>query len=50
MKVFFKKYSFDTKIEEFKNKELWEEKDFFKSDYIASKNVHAWLGIYKVTK
>ena len=46
----FKKYSFDTKIEEFKNKELWEEKDFFKSDYIASKNVNAWLGIYKITK
>ena len=46
----FRKYNFDTKIEEFKNKGLWEEKDFFKSDYIASKNVNAWLGIYKVTK
>ena len=29
-----------------KGKEL----EFFKSDYIASKDVNAWLGLYEVTK
>ena len=28
----------------------WEEIEFFKSDYIASKDVNAWLGLYRVTK
>jgi len=27
-----------------------EEIEFFKSDYIASKDVNAWLGLYMVTK
>ena len=27
---------------------LWSEIEFFKSDYIASKDVNAWLGLYKV--
>ena len=26
----------------------WEELEFFKSDYIASKDVNAWLGLYRV--
>jgi len=28
----------------------WKELEFFKSDYIASKDVNAWLGLYRVTK
>ena len=29
---------------------LWKKIEFFKSDYIASKDVNAWLGLYKVNK
>ena len=35
------------KIENLKNNK-WEEIEFFKSDYIASKDVNAWLGLYRV--
>ena len=37
-------------IKELSNNNHWKMKDFFKSDYIASKNVNAWLGIAEVTK
>ena len=40
-------YGFDKKIENLKNNK-WEELEFFKSDYIASKDVNAWLGLYRV--
>ena len=43
----YKEYGFDKKIEYLKN-DKWEEVEFFKSDYIASKDVNAWLGLYKV--
>ena len=43
-------YGFDKKIEELKNQNKWKEIEFFKSDYIASKDVNAWLGLYRVTK
>ena len=33
-----------------KQNNKWEEIEFFKSDYIASKDVNAWLGLYRVTK
>jgi predicted TPR repeat methyltransferase len=46
----FKEYGFDKKIETLKNQGKWKEIKFFKSDYIASKNVNAWLGLYKVVK
>jgi len=46
----YKEYGFDMKIEELKNKNKWKEIEFFKSDYIASKNVNAWLGLYEVIK
>ncbi len=42
-------YGFDKKIDFLKQNNKWEEVEFFKSDYIASKDVNAWLGIYKVT-
>ena len=31
-------------------KKLWQMKEFFKSDYIASKDVNAWLGLAQVIK
>ena len=40
-------YGFDKKIENLKNNK-WEELEFYKSDYIASKDVNAWLGLYRV--
>ena len=39
----YKEYGFDKKIDELKKDDKWEELKFFKSDYIASKDVNAWL-------
>ena len=41
-------YGFDKKIKSLKKNNKWEEIEFFKSDYIASKDVNAWLGLYRV--
>ena len=46
----YEQYGFDKKIKELSNKKIWKIKEFFKSDYIASKNVNAWLGIAEVIK
>ena len=46
----YEEYGFDKKIEELKNKNKWKEIKFFKSNYIASKGVNAWLGLYKIIK
>ena len=46
----YEEYGFDKKIEQLKNEKKWEEIEFFKSDYIASKDVNAWLGLYEVVK
>ena len=46
----YKKYGFDKKIKQLNNDNLWKEVEFFKSDYIASKDVNAWLGLYEVIK
>ena len=46
----YKEYGFDKKIKELSNKKSWIMKEFFKSDYIASKDVNAWLGIAEVIK
>jgi len=43
-------YGFDKKIEKLKHNKKWEEIEFFKSNYIASKDVNAWLGLYEVIK
>ena len=43
-------YGFDKKIQELNSSNKWHQIEFFKSDYIASKNVNAWLGLYRVTK
>ena len=44
----YKEYGFDSKIDSLKKERKWEELEFFKSDYIASKDVNAWLGLYRV--
>jgi len=46
----YEEYGFDKKIKELTKNNLWKKKEFFKSDYIASKNVNAWLGLYEVIK
>ena len=46
----FEEYGFDKKIKELKDKNKWKEIEFFKSNYIASKNVNAWLGLFEVKK
>ena len=44
----YEEYGFDKKIDILKDSNKWEEVEFFKSDYIASKDVNAWLGLYRV--
>ena len=46
----YEEYGFDKKIVELKIKNKWKEIEFFKSNYIASKNVNAWLGLFEVKK
>jgi len=46
----YEKYGFDKKIEELKNKKILNVKEFFKSNYIASKDVNAWLCLGEVLK
>tara|TARA_Y100000590_G_scaffold91753_1_gene103675 strand:- start:63 stop:692 length:630 start_codon:yes stop_codon:yes gene_type:complete len=46
----YEEYGFDKKINQLKTEKKWKEIEFFKSDYIASKDVNAWLGLYEVIK
>jgi SAM-dependent methyltransferase len=46
----YEEYGFDKKIEELLIKKKWKKIEFFKSNYIASKDVNAWLGLYEVKK
>ena len=46
----YEEYGFDKKMKELSDKKLWNMKEFFKSDYIASKDVNAWLGLAEVIK
>ena len=43
-------YGFDKKIDQLNKENKWKEIEFFKSNYIASKDVNAWLGLYEVIK
>ena len=43
-------YGFDKKIDQLNKDNKWKEIEFFKSNYIASKDVNAWLGLYEVNK
>ena len=44
----YEEYGFDKKIKELEEKKKFKEIEFYKSDYIASKEVNAWLGLYEV--
>ena len=46
----YEEYGFDKKIKELSNKNFWDIKEFFKSDYIASKDVNAWLVLAEIIK
>ena len=46
----YEEYGFDKKLISLNENNKWKELEFFKSDYIASKDVNAWLGLYRVTK
>jgi len=43
-------YGFDKKIEELEAQNKWKKIEFFKSNYIVSKDINAWLGLYEVNK
>ena len=46
----YEEYGFDKKIDQLNKDNKWKEIEFFKSNYIASKDVNAWLGLYEVIK
>jgi len=46
----YEEYGFDKKIKELSDKKAWDIKEFFKSHYIASKDVNAWLCLAKIVK
>ena len=46
----YEEYGFDKKIYELEKKNIWKKIQFFKSQYISSKDVNAWLGLYEVIK
>jgi len=46
----YEEYGFDKKIEELSKNKKWNVKEFFKSDYIKSKDVNAWLCLAQITK
>ena len=46
----YEDYGFDKKIKELSGNKSWKVKEFFKSNYIASKNVNAWLCLAEVIK
>ena len=41
---------FDAKLDALEMSGVWERLEFFKSNYLASKNVNAWLGLYQIKK
>ena len=43
-------YGFDKKLEELCDTNKCKKLEFFKSQYLASKEVNAWLGLYEVLK
>ncbi len=46
----YEEYGFDKKIKELSDKRKWIVKEFFKSEYIASKDVNAWLCLAQIIK
>jgi len=46
----YEEYGFDKKIKELSDSKSWNIKEFFKSDYITTKDVEAWLCLAEITK
>jgi ubiquinone/menaquinone biosynthesis C-methylase UbiE len=46
----YEEYGFDNKIKELSNNKSWDVKEFFKSDYITTKDVDAWLCLAEIIK
>ena len=46
----YEEYTFDKKIKELSDSKTWKVKEFFKSDYITTKDVDAWLCLAEITK
>jgi predicted TPR repeat methyltransferase len=46
----YEEYGFDKKIDELSKNNKWLIKEFFKSDYIKSKDVNAWLCLAEIKK
>ena len=46
----YEEYGFDKKIKELSNNKSWNIKEFFKSDYITTKDVEAWLCLAEIIK
>ena len=46
----YEEYGFDKKIKELSDKKAWDIKEFFKCNYIASKDVNAWLCLAQIVK
>jgi len=46
----YEEYGFDKKIKRLTDNKSWNVKEFFKSDYIASKDINAWLCLAEVIK
>ena len=46
----YEEYGFNDKIKELSSNKSWNVKEFFKSNYITTKNVEAWLCIAEITK
>ena len=46
----YEEYGFDKKIKELSDSKSWNVKEFFKSDYITTKDVEAWLCLAVIIK
>ena len=46
----YEEYGFDKKIKELTESKSWNVKEFFKSDYITTKDVEAWLCLAEIIK
>ena len=46
----YEEYGFDKKIKELSDKKYWNVKEFFKSKYITTKDVEAWLCLAEIIK
>ena len=46
----YKEYGFDKKIKGLSDSKFWNVKEFFKSNYITSKDVRAWLCLAEIVK